>query len=291
MDLAALVGLAIQASICLIVFSLGLGSTHEDALYLFRRPGELARSLISMNVIMPLVGAALAAPFGLHPAMQITLVALAVSPVPPLLPRREVNVGGRASYAVGLLTAAGVLAIVYVPIALSLIGRLFAVDVHMPTRIVARVVAITVLGPLATGIIVRRVAPALAARITRPIALGAFVLLGLGAVMILLNAWPAAWALVGSGRLVALVVFVVIGLVVGQLLGGPRPEDRTVLALSTAYRHPGMALAIAGALFPEHHKLVTSALVLYLLVAQVIVLPYLIWRRRQLAGVGSVAVR
>ncbi len=289
MDLATLVQLAITISICLIVISLGLGSTHEEALYLFRRPGELARSLISMNVIMPLAAAALAVPFGFDPAMQLTLIALAVSPVPPILPRREVNVGGRASYAVGLLTAAGLLAIVYVPVALSLLGRLFAVDVHMPVHVVARIVLITVLGPLATGIIVRRLAPALAARIARPIALGAFVLLGLGVVMVLLNAWPAAWALIGSGRVVALVVFVVIGLVVGQLMGGPRPEDRTVLALSTALRHPGMALAIAGTLFPEHQKLVMGVLVLYLIVGQLVLIPYLIWRRRQPVGVGSVA--
>ncbi len=290
MDLASLVRLAILASICLIVFSLGLRSTQEDALYLFRHPGELLRSMISMNVIMPLVAAALAAPFGLDPAMQITLVALAVSPVPPLLPRREMNVGGRVSYAVGLLTAAGLLAIVYVPIALNVIGRLFAVDVHMPTGIVARVVAITILGPLAAGIIVRRVAPALAARIARPVALVAFALLAVGVVLVLLKAWPAAWDMVGNGRVVVLVLFVVIGLAAGHLLGGPRAEDRTVLALSTALRHPGMALAIAGALFPEHHKLVTGGLVVYLLVAQAIALPYLIWRRRQLAGVGSTAV-
>src|SRR5262245_7117482 len=287
MDLAALVQLAITASICLIVVSLGLGATHEDALYLFRRPGELLRALISMNVVMPLVAAALAAPFGLSPAMQITLVALAVSPVPPILPRREVNVGGRASYAIGLLTAAGLLAVVYVPIAMSLLGRLFSVDVHMPTGIVARIVAITVLGPLATGIIVRRVAPDLAARIARPLALAGFVLLGLGVVMVLLSAWRAAWALVGSGRVLALVAFVVIGLAVGQLLGGPRREDRTVLALSTALRHPGMALAIGGTLFPEHHKFVTGGLVLYLLVGQLLLIPYLIWRRRQIATVAS----
>src|SRR5262245_66230581 len=63
MDLATLVMWAIQASVCLIVFSLGLGSTQEDALYLLRRPRLLVRSLLSMNVVMPLVAAGLAAVF------------------------------------------------------------------------------------------------------------------------------------------------------------------------------------------------------------------------------------
>src|SRR5262245_11362737 len=140
MDLAALVGLALRASICLVVFSLGLGHTREDALYLFRRPGQLVRSLIAMNVIMPLVAAGLAAPFGLHPAVQVTLVALGVSPVPPILPKKELTAGGRASYAVSLLVTAALLAIVLVPLSLKLLGILFAVEANMPTGIVARIV-------------------------------------------------------------------------------------------------------------------------------------------------------
>src|SRR5262245_59251043 len=289
MDLAALVGLAIRASICLIVFGLGLGSTQQDALYLFRRPGQLVRSLISMNVIMPLVAVGLAAPFGLHPAQQITLVALGVSPVPPILPKKELTAGGRASYAVSLLMTAAVLAIVIVPLSLRLLGPLFSVEANMPTGIVARLVAITVLAPLAAGIVVRLLAPALASRIAGPISLGAMLLLAIAALTILVNAWPATWAMVGSGRVVALAGFVVIGLVAGHLLGGPGPEDRTVLALSTASRHPGMALAIAGTLFPQHQRLVTGGLVLYLLVSTILSIPYLIWRRRQPVSAAGMA--
>jgi bile acid:Na+ symporter, BASS family len=82
MDLATLVSAAVQTSVCLIVFSLGLGSTQEDALYLLRRPRQLVRSLLSMNVVMPLVAAGLAAVFDFTRALNIALVALAVSPVP-----------------------------------------------------------------------------------------------------------------------------------------------------------------------------------------------------------------
>src|SRR5262245_15545302 len=141
MDLAALVGLALRASICLIVFSIGLGHTHEDALYLFRRPGQLVRSMLAMNVIMPLVAAGLGAPFGLSPALQITLVALGVSPVPPILPKKELTAGGRAPYAISLLVTAALVAIVTVPISLWLIALLFRTEAHMPTGIVARLVA------------------------------------------------------------------------------------------------------------------------------------------------------
>jgi bile acid:Na+ symporter, BASS family len=288
MDLATLVGAAIQASVFLIVFSLGLGSTQEDALYLLRRPRQLVRSLLSMNVVMPLVAAGLAAVFDFPGALNISLVALAVSPVPPILPKRQLRAGGRASYAVGLLMAAALLAIVFIPLALKLIALGFGKEAHVPEAAVARLVAITVLVPIAAGIVVRRLAPAFAARAARPISLGAMALLGVIVVLLLIRAWRPAVSLIGDGHVLALAAFVAIGLIVGHLLGGPHPRDRVVLALATASRHPGVALAIAAANFPQE-KRVMGAILLYLLISLIVSVAYLAWRRRQLASVASAA--
>lgn len=288
MDLVTLVSVAIQASVCLIVFSLGLGSTQEDALYLLGRPGQLVRSLLSMNVVMPLVAAGLAAFFDFPGALNISLVALAVSPVPPLLPKRQLRASGRASYAVGLLMAAALLAIVFIPLALKLIALGFGREAHVPEAAVARLVAITVLVPIAAGIVVRRLAPTFAARASRPISLGAMALLGVVVVLLLIHAWRPAVSLIGDGHVLALAAFVAIGLIVGHFLGGPDPEDRVVLALATASRHPGVALAIAAANFPQE-KRVMGAILLYLLISLIVEVAYLAWRRRQFASVASAA--
>ena len=58
----------------------------EHVLYVLRRPALLARSLLAMYVLMPIVAVALAVAFDLIPSVEIALLALAVSPVPPLLP-------------------------------------------------------------------------------------------------------------------------------------------------------------------------------------------------------------
>jgi bile acid:Na+ symporter, BASS family len=71
-----------------------------------------------------------------------------------------------------------------------------------------------------------------------------------------------------------IVVIVLIGLAAGHLLGGPNPHHRTVLALSTATRHPGVAIAIAHTNFPEQ-KLALAAILLYLLISGVVTIPYL----------------
>jgi BASS family bile acid:Na+ symporter len=283
MNAAALILLAAKVSILLTVFGLGLAANLRDAGHLFRRPGRLARSLLAMNLVMPLFAAALAAIFKLHPAVKIALIALAVSPVPPLLPKKELKAGGSTPYTIGLLSATALLAVVFVPVAVALLGKVFAIPARMPAAAVAELVLGTVLAPLAFGMAVRHRAPGFAARIARPIALAATVLLVVAVLPILFTAWPAIVSLIGNGTLAAIASFVAMGLLAGHGLGGPNPNDRTVLALSTASRHPGVALGIAHANFPDE-KLAPAVVLLYLIASGVMSLPYLRWNRRRHAG-------
>jgi BASS family bile acid:Na+ symporter len=68
---------------------------------------------------------------------------------------------------------------------------------------------------------------------------------------------------------------VAIGIAVGHFLGGPDSEDRVVLGLSTGCRHPGMAIAIAAANFPQETRVVAAAL-LYLFVNITISVAYIV---------------
>jgi BASS family bile acid:Na+ symporter len=91
------------------------------------------------------------------------------------------------------------------------------------------------------------------------------------------------WALVGNGTLVAIAAFVVLGLAIGHVLGGPNPHDRSVLALATASRHPAIALTIAQTNFPNQP--VVPAILIYLILGVVLGIPYIKWRQR-VDGVG-----
>ena len=171
MSLAKLIFIGLVASALLNLFSIGLKASLEDATYLFRRPGELARALLAMNVLMPLFAVALISIFDFNPAVKIALVALSVSPIPPRFPTKIVKAGGTESYAIGLHIAIGLLAIIFVPLAMEIIGRIRNVGLHMSIAPVARVVFITTLIPLAIGIGAHKLAPALAERVAKPITL------------------------------------------------------------------------------------------------------------------------
>jgi bile acid:Na+ symporter, BASS family len=275
-----LIILTLKLSIMLNVVALGLLSTQKDALYLLTRPRQLLRSMLAMNVVMPVVAASLAAGFDLIPAVKLALIGLAVSPVPPLFPRKAIKAAGEASYAVGLLVAASLLAIVFVPFAIDVLGNIFGHSVHVPVTVVMKVVLSAVLAPLAAGILVRRWLPEFSRRIARPVSLISMGLLLAALIPVLFTTGKAMWSLLGKGTLAAFAAFIVAGLAAGHLLGGPAYKDRSVLALATAMRHPGMAIAIATATFPQQ-KLATPAVLLYLMAGLLLTSLYLVWLRKR----------
>ena len=127
MDLKTLIPLIIQVSIWVTVFGFGLQSTWADALYLFRRPKLLLRSVLAMYVIMPCVAIILTRLIDLPPAIKIALLTLSVSPIPPLLSKKNLKAGGAEPYVVGMLVAPAILSIAFMPLALAIFERIFEV--------------------------------------------------------------------------------------------------------------------------------------------------------------------
>jgi BASS family bile acid:Na+ symporter len=273
--------LALQGSIFLTVFSLGLQATLQDASSLLRRPRLLLRSLISMNVIMPLFAVFLAGVFSLYPAVKAALVLLAVSPVPPMLPRQQLKTGGSSWYVCGLLATTSLLAIVTVPVSIAVLAKLFHQNAGINSAAVIKVVGVTVLLPLSLGILVHARAPEFARRRAAMVYKAGLAILALLALPLLFVAAGSMLALLGRGTLVALAAFVVAGVAVGHWLGGPDPANRTVLALATASRHPGLAIAIATASFPAQRRLIAAAILLYLVVKAFVLIPYNSWCKRR----------
>jgi len=277
MTLIEIVKFAILASVFLLVLAIGLNATLRDCGTLLRRPGLLARSILSMNGVMLVFAVTVAALFHIHPAIKIALIALAVSPVPPIIPNRQEKAGGAHDYAIGLLAASATASIVIVPLAIAAIGWIFGRDMQVPVGRVAAIMLMTVLIPLAIGVLVHRLLPALAKKIAHPVSILATILLVLAVLPVLFVASKAVWALIGSGMILFLVLFSAIGLAAGHNLGGPDPSDRTVLAIATAVRHPAVALAIASINFPDQ-KAVPAVVVCHLIVGTILVLLYAKWR-------------
>ena len=282
MTLAELVVLALKVSIAVLVFSIGLETPAADLAYFVRRPGRLARSVLAMSVVMPIIAVLIVKGLDLRRPVVITLIALAMAPIPPILPRRLLKAGADHAYTLCLLFTAALLSIVLIPFESTILDAIFPAHIAVPPGPVAIIVLTTILLPILAGVIVRQLAPQMAARLASPLGIAANVLLMIGVVLVLVKIGPMAVAQLGQGTLLAIAAFVIVGLAVGHLLGPPTPDGRTVLALATASRHPGLAIAIARLNFPDE-KTVPATVLLYLLVGIVLTTPYLIWRRRVIA--------
>ena len=285
MDAAQLIKLALSASVLLLVFALGLRATFGDATFLFRTlfqpPKRLLRAGVAMFLLVPLVAAVMAGAFDLPLPVKVALVAFAVSPIPPILPGKQLKFGGDERHVFGLLVAVSIASVVLVPLAVEILGWVFDRDTHIRAGQVARTIGLSVLAPLLAGLTVAHFAPGFAARIAPWVSRIGTVLLVASLVPVLVASWPKVASLAGSGALLAMLGLVVLSIAIGHVLGGPDPADRAVLGIASAMRHPGVALAIGTRNFPEE-PLVPAAVLLYLLVAVVGTSIYGIVRRRSL---------
>jgi BASS family bile acid:Na+ symporter len=167
--------------------------------------------------------------------------------------------------------------------------RVFGSPLGISPMAVLPVVGLTIFAPLIAGVAVARFAPKLASRAGPLLARLGSLLLLVGAALILFSQWRSMVGLMHDGAVLAMAVFVIIGLVVGHLLGGPDADDRTVLSLATASRHPGVAFAIAKINFPEE-KMLAAAVLLFLVVNLLLTAPYVAWRKRVGAAADLAAI-
>ncbi len=271
-----LLPLVLKATVSLMIVAVGLGSRAGDALYLVRRPGLLARSLLAMYVLVPLAALLVTRCLPLAAPVRLALLVLAVSGGAPLLPRKTHDLGDSA-YGFSLVIVSSALAVLLVPAWYAVLQPEFATAAGLTPRDVAGLLARSLFVPLAAGLALRplfgRQAARLAALLNR---LGGGVLL-LAAVGLLVLYGPTVWASNGHGAL-ALGLLVGGALAVGHWLGGPEPGNRSVLAIACATRHIGIAVLVAAAL-PGPPTVVLVAT--YVLTSAAVSLPYTYWARHR----------
>lgn len=273
---------AFGVSLAVMVFGSGLGARFSDVSALLRRPGLLARSLVSMLVVAPALAVTVVWIFDLKPEVAIALVALSISPLPPLLPSRGEKAGGWPEYGLGLVLLLAVFGVPVIMISVEILQAVFGRDYIAAPWAIAKLLTLTMLAPLVAGMVLARFSPPTARRLEGPIGRVQRWLLPIAMIVLLISAAPDIWSLLGNHTLAAVGIFVVGSFAAGQLLGGQDRRIAAVLAFATSCRHPATAMALASANFPgvdEH-----AAIALYGVVTAVVGAAYTVWLRRRSAA-------
>ncbi len=275
MSIVTILQLMLTASIILLLFSLSLRAKFADLGYLITHWKLGVGAIIALFVIVPAAAIVLAGMFDIDPAVKIAIVAIAFSPIPPVLPGKQLKAGGHACYVTGLLLLATLASIVIAPFGVSFAARLLDAEAHITPMSVAMPLIISILIPLFLGLLGARIlGPRIIDTIVPIFSKLGSLLLAVAMIGLVIVLIPGIGRLIGQGTLVVLIVVIVVGLASGYLLGGTDRGDRTALALAAASRHPGVAVAIATHSFPDA-KLAPAAIIMSLILSTIISLPLL----------------
>lgn len=281
MTAATFFDLLLTGGLFMSVLALGSSATAANVAYLWRRPSLLARSFLTMYVVMPVVTLVLLAVMPLPRPTQVALVLLAVAPGLPTSPKNMLMLGANPPYVYSLLVSTSLLAVFTVPVSLSILSAVFSEEASIRPLQVLNVLAPSFLVPLALGIALGRWAPATAPRIGAVSGKIGGAALTIWWVALLFLNFDAVLRL-GLFSLGALALWVIVGLTVGHLLGGPDPVNRPSLAIVTALRHIGVAALIATTSFADAKPLpmILAYVTAYILVP----IPYSIWWKKRTAA-------
>jgi hypothetical protein len=205
------------------------------------------------------------------------------------MPRLLLKAGGRPCYIFGLLVSQAALAIVSVPLTVEVMSQMFSVPMEFRVADVAKVVLKTILLPFLPGLAIDGLFGEQAHRAGRIIARIGNVLLICVVIPLVPFAWGASQTLVGQGVLAGLGALVLIGLAVGHFLADPTSS----IAQFWLWRQLRRILAWRSRLrtqISRSNRGLSRAVVIYMILRALLIIPYIRWRRRPSGHGGDVHV-
>jgi bile acid:Na+ symporter, BASS family len=239
------------------MLAVGLGLTIAQIMEPLRNGKLVFVALLANFVLMPLGALAIARVLRLDQPLGIGLLLLGAAAGAPFLPKLAGIAKGNLAFAVGLMVLLMVLTVAYMPLVLPLLLEGVTVD---PLKI-ARSLLLLMLLPLGIGLTVNRQFGSFAERMRPTLNRLSSLSLALLIALLLVTKIQNVIALFGTRGILASVLFLLAGLGLGWLLGGPGFATKGVLALGTAQRNIAAALVVGGKNFDDPNVVVMIVVV------------------------------
>lgn len=280
-----------KLTIFTLMLSMGLRWTFEDVVWLWKQPSLLARSLFSILIAVPLLGAIFTLIPGLAVAERIAIGAMVACPGAPTIPSKGLKAGGHEKYIASLQFAVCILAVVSVPLVLAILAQFYPNDAWVPPLTIAKQIFLAQVLPLGLGVLLAQYVPQLADDWIEPVSKIANLLFLLLVIILLVISLPKVLSTSFVAGLV-MVLMAIASLACGHFLGGPQSETKTVLAYATATRNAGLAILLVSLNFPNLDYFkggMINTLISYALITAIVAIPYTGWRKRSLTASSQTA--
>jgi len=269
----------LDASIVLLLTSLGLRTGPADALLLFRKPMLGVRALLAMFVFVPACTFLMTWSLPLEPAIRASLLAMSVAPLCPIPLRAASNVNTDSDYLLGLQVFSAIVSIAAVPAMLALSGSIFGVESRYPIGDIAFFILRQIGLPLAVGMGLARLLGGKREFVALWLGRAGLIAMVISMAIIIYFLVPRIWAMTFNGRLLSVLAFIGFVVLGGHLFGGADRGARDNLVMGSLQRHPAVSLLIATAVLPAEEATMIAVIIMFVLASNVAFIPYMIKRK------------
>jgi predicted Na+-dependent transporter len=245
--LQVILQLSVLVFVITSMLAMGLSLTVRQIIDPLRNARLVILALVANFVLVPILAYLILLVIPLEQGLATGLILMATAAGAPFLPKLAQAAKGNLAFSVGLMVLLMVVTIIYMPIVLPLL--LQGVEVN-PLEI-AQSLVIMMLIPLAIGLFVRARYESTAESLQPHMAQTSTFAIALLLVGGLVLNFSAIVGVIGTGTILAILIFLVVALVLGYVLGGPEGGTRSVLGLGTAQRNLSAALVVAGQNFAD----------------------------------------
>jgi BASS family bile acid:Na+ symporter len=208
-------------------------------------------------VAVPLVVWAIQAVMDLDQDIYTGLVLMGTAAGAPFLPKLAEAAKGNAAFSVGLMVLLMVVTVVYMPLVLPLLLS----GVSINAWDIAKSLIFLMLLPLGIALFVKArwsdIAEGLHPLMAQASSIGIVVLIVGGVIL----QWDNIVSLIGTGGLIAIVIFLLVALVLGYFAGGSDAGTRSVMGLGTAQRNLSAAMVVAAQNFSDKPNVLLTVIV------------------------------
>jgi BASS family bile acid:Na+ symporter len=229
------------------MLAMGLSLTIAQIVEPLKDARRVLLALLASFVLVPGLAYLITQVISLDEGLATGLIIVGAAAGAPFLPKLVQMAKGNVAFSVGLMTLLMVVTIIYLPVMLPILLPGASVN---PWDI-ARSLIVTMLIPLGIALFIKARYEEIAGSLQPHMSQISSFALVLGLVTILVLQFSSIIATIGTGGILAVLIFLAGALAIGLLLGGRDASMRSVMGLGTAQRNLSAAMLVAGTNFSD----------------------------------------
>ena len=255
--LAAIAKLSGLVFILSSMLAMGMSLTVKQIIAPLRNTRLVILALVANFVLVPVLAYVILLVIPLEKGLATGLIIMACAAGAPFLPKLAQAAKGNMAFSVGLMTLLMVVTVIYLPIVLPLLLQ----GASVSPWAIAQSLILMMLLPLGIGLFVKSRYATLAESLQPHMSQASTIAIMLMLVSLLVLQFSSIVGLIGTGGLVAIIIFLLGAFVIGFLLGGKDAGTKSVMGLGTGQRNLAAAVLVACQNFSDDPNVLIMVLV------------------------------